>query len=272
MALLSLSLLVALFIAWLLSQPARARRRRERLRNRPFPPTWQRILQRRVRCVRRLPADLQQQLKGHIQVFLAEKSFIGCKGLEITDDMRVTIAAQACLLILNRPTDYYPGLRQVLVYPGAFIVDRAEFDEAGVHQRERQVLSGESWGESQVILSWEDVVEGAAVDDDGWNVVIHEFAHQLDQEKGYASGAPELAARDHYPRWSKVLGEEYRRLRERSESMQPSLLDDYGATDPAEFFAVVSEVFFEQPQELAAEHPALYRELSSFYRVDPLAW
>src|SRR5690606_1990650 len=122
----------------------------------------------------------QLQLKGHILVFIAEKDFIGCKGLEITDDMRVTIAAQACLLILNRPADHgFPSLRQVLVYPGAFIVEREDFDEAGVHQRERQVLSGESWGESQVILSWEDVIEGAAIDDDGWNVVIHEFAHQL---------------------------------------------------------------------------------------------
>jgi Mlc titration factor MtfA (ptsG expression regulator) len=268
-----LSLLVALFIAWLLTQPMRARRRREQLRNQPFPEEWRRILRRRAPFFRKLPTHLQLQLKGHIQVFLAEKDFIGCKGLEITDDMRVTIAAQACLLILNRPADHgFPGLRQVLVYPGAFIVEREEFDEAGVHQRERQVLSGESWGDSQVILSWEDVIEGAAIDDDGWNVVIHEFAHQLDQEKGYASGAPELPGRDHYARWSRVLGEEYRRLRERSVSQEPSLLDDYGATDPAEFFAVVSEVFFEQARQLNAEHPALYAELRRFYRVDPMEW
>ena len=273
MALLFLSLLAAAFIAWLLSQPWRARRRRSRLRSTPFPAAWQRILRRRVRCFRRLPEDLQRQLTGHIQVFLSEKDFVGCEGLVVTNEMRVTIAAQACLLILNRSTDYYfPGLRQVLVYPGAFIVDREESDDAGVRWRERQVLSGESWGESQVILSWEDVLEGAAIDDDGWNVVIHEFAHQLDQEKGYASGAPELGGRDHYTRWSRVLGEEYRRLQERGEAAESSLLDDYGATDPAEFFAVVSEVFFEQPRQLEDEHPALYAELSRFYRVSPIDW
>lgn len=222
---------------------------------------------------RKLPAHLQLQLKGHILVFIAEKDFVGCKGLKITDDMRVTIAAQACLLILNRPSDHgFPGLRQVLVYPGAFIVERDDFDEAGVHQRERRVLSGESWGDSQVILSWEDVVKGAAVDNDGWNVVIHEFAHQLDQQKGYASGTPELAGPDHYARWARVFNEEYLRLRRQSDSRQHSLLDDYGATDPAEFFAVVSEVFFEQPRQLNEEHPALFAELRGFYRVDPTEW
>lgn len=272
MALLFLSLLAVLLIAWLLSQPARIRRRRDRLRNQPFPDAWRQILRQRVPYFRGLPAELQLQLKKHIQVFLAEKDFIGCDGLIVTDEMRVTIAAQACLLILNRPTDYYPNLRQILIYPGAFVVDMQESDEAGVMQDERRILSGESWSQSQVILSWEDVVAGADVADDGENVVIHEFAHQLDQEAGYANGAPELASRGHYARWSRVLGDEYERLRAQSDADQPSLLDDYGATDPAEFFAVVSEVFFEQPQLLDSEHPALYRELSRFYCVNPLTW
>ena len=272
MAILILSLLAALFIAWLLSQPYRRRRRRLRLLEQPFPEEWRRIIRRRVPYLRHLPADLQLQLKKHVQVFLAEKDFIGCDGLEVTDEMRITIAAQACLLILNRKTDCYPYLQQVLVYPGAFIVHMEESDEAGVVQHERHVLSGESWSQSQVILSWEDVVEGAAVIDDGFNVVIHEFAHQLDQEKGYANGAPELASRGHYASWSRVLGEEFERLRARSEAGEPSLLDDYGATDPAEFFAVVSEVFFEQPALLQTENPALYAELSRFYCVSPLTW
>jgi Mlc titration factor MtfA (ptsG expression regulator) len=190
----------------------------------------------------------------------------------VTDEMRVTIAALACLLILNRDTDYYPNLRQVLVYPGAFVVQMEESDEAGVVMSERHVLSGESWSQSQVILSWEDVLEGAAVADDGFNVVIHEFAHQLDQEAGYANGAPEMASRGHYARWSRILGEEYERLRARTEAGEPSLLDDYGATDPAEFFAVLAEVFFEQPQLLQAENGALYEELCRFFRVRPAEW
>jgi Mlc titration factor MtfA (ptsG expression regulator) len=272
MALLIIVLLALLLVGWLLSAQWRARRRRLRLRVRPFPAQWRRIIRRRVPAFRRLPADLQQQLCGHIQVFLAEKDFIGCDSLEVTDEMRVTIAALACLLILNRDTDYYPNLRQVLVYPGAFVVDMEESDEAGVVVNERHVLSGESWSQSQVILSWQDVKEGAAVADDGYNVVIHEFAHQLDQEAGYANGAPELASRGNYARWSRVLGDEYQRLRARTEAGEASLLDDYGATDPAEFFAVLAEVFFEQPRLLQEENPALYEELSRFFRVSPAAW
>jgi hypothetical protein len=261
-----------LLLAWLVGEPRLVERRRRRLRERPFPSAWRRILARRVPYFRTLPADLQLQLKQHIQVFLAEKPFVGCRGLVVTDEMRVTIAAQACLLILNRRSDYFPKLRQILVYPGAFVVDRVQLDGAGVMQEQRQALSGESWSQGQVILSWEDVLDGAAVIDDGRNVVIHEFAHQLDQEAGHANGAPLLGRRERYAHWSQVLRAEFDALAQRALAQQPSLISDYGATDPAEFFAVVSEVFFEQPQRLAAEHPALYRELAGFYRVDPASW
>lgn len=261
-----------LFIAWQLAQPLLIERGRERRRRRPFPPAWSRILRAYVPYFRRLPADLQIQLKQHMQVFIAEKAFVGCNGLVVTDAMRVCIAASACLLILNRRTDYYPGLRQILLYPGAFIVNKSSTDEAGVLHRERQVLAGESWTEGQVILSWQDILEDSAAIDDGYNVVIHEFAHQLDQQSGYANGAPQLAEHAGYERWSRIFNEEFERLRERTRSGQPSLLDEYAATDPAEFFAVVSEIFFEQPRALAAQHPALYEELSRFYCVDPLSW
>jgi Mlc titration factor MtfA (ptsG expression regulator) len=261
-----------LVVAWLLAQPHLVERRRRRARAQPFPAAWREILQRRVPHFRLLPADLQVQLKKHIQVFVAEKDFIGCDGFAITDEVRVTIAAQACLLLLNRATQYFPNLRQVLVYPGAFIVERVRAEPSGILQEQRQVLSGESWSQGQVVLSWEDVVEGAAVVDDGRNVVIHEFAHQLDQEKGYANGAPVLMRRERMQRWSQVLGEEFARLREQSAMGEATLLSPYGATDPAEFFAVVSEVFFEQPQRMASEHPALYDELRKLYRVNPLSW
>ena len=263
--------LAGAWIVWLLGKPWFTRQRRARLRRQPFPPEWRTILKARVPYIRSLPADLQIQLKGHVQVFLAEKAFIGCRGLVVTDEMRVTIAAQACLLLLNRTTDYFPGLRQILVYPGPFIVNRVHTDSAGVRQDQRQVLAGESWSEGQVIVSWEDVVEGAADASDGHNVVIHEFAHQLDQENGVANGAPILAPH-HATRWAQVMSQAYVELQQQTDAQQPSLINDYGATDPAEFFAVVSETFFEQAHRLALEHPDLYREMVGFYAVDPLSW
>ena len=134
------------------------------------------------------------------------------------------------------------------------------------------MLSGESWSQGQVILSWQDTLDGAATPNDGNNVVIHEFAHQLDQATGAANGAPALARRAHYERWSAVLGAEFEALQARTVRGQDTLFSDYGATDPAEFFAVISEVFFEQPRRMAAEHPALYQELRVFYQLDPLSW
>jgi Mlc titration factor MtfA (ptsG expression regulator) len=270
-----LTVLALLLVMWLLGQPYWQARQRQRVYEQPFPAAWRDILKRRVPYVRALPADLQLQLKKHIQVFLAEKAFIGCAGLDITDEIRVTIAAQACLLLLNGPRNYYPGLRQILVYPGSFVVQRSHTDEAGVAHHGHDVLAGESWSDGQIILSWHDTVRGAASPADGQNVVIHEFAHQLDQETGVANGAPRLARREHYARWSQVLGAEYQKLQARahpSGHARASLFSDYGATDPAEFFAVISEVFFEQPKQMAQEHPALYRELAAFYRLDPLSW
>lgn len=260
-----------LVVLWLVGAPWLLERKRQRLRAQPFPAPWRAVLQQRVPYVRRLPADLQLQLKQHMQVFLAEKVFIGCNGLEISDEIRVTIAAHACLLILNRPSGYYPNLRQILVYPDSFVVQRDHVDHIGLAHRSREVLAGESWSEGQVILSWQDTLAGAAVVDDGQNVAIHEFAHQLDQESGSANGAPMLGQQAQQS-WSRVLGDEFMTLQARVMRGAPSLFSDYGATDPGEFFAVISEVFFERPEAMAQEHPALYRELSQFYQLDPLSW
>jgi Mlc titration factor MtfA (ptsG expression regulator) len=264
--------LTLLFAAWILSQPWRAARQRRRLGQVPFPSAWRLILRRRVPIYRRLPSHLQRQLRQHIQVFLADKAFIGCQGQPITDELRVTIAAQACLLRLNHSGELFPGLRQVLVYPSAFIVDRVHPIGAGVQQDSRRVLLGESWAQGQVILSWPDSRDGAALPDDGRNVVIHEFAHQLDQESGHANGAPMLPSRARYARWSQVMHQGYAALQARLAAGQPGLFDAYGASDPAEFFAVASELFFERPAALQAEHPALYGELATYYRVDPAGW
>jgi Mlc titration factor MtfA (ptsG expression regulator) len=267
--------LALLLVVGFVGQPYWLAYRRSEVRARAFPAAWRKILRRRVPLVRRLPPHLQLQLKKNIQVFIAEKSFLGCAGLHVTEEMRVVIAAQACMLILNRATDYFANVRQVLVYPGAFFVNRRSMDYAGVQQENRLALSGESWSQGQVILSWQDTVEGAAVPDDGRNVVIHEFAHQLDQENGAARGAPPPTLGDSQydaRRWSQVFHAAYAQLQSEVQQGVQGLLNHYGAQDPAEFFAVVSEVFFEQPRELAAEYPALYRELSGYYKVDPASW
>ncbi len=268
MALALLAVLTLLAIAGLAGQPLLAARRRRRLRDRPFPPEWREIIARRVPYVSRLPAALRAKLEGHVQVFMREKNFIGCDGLEITDEVRLTVAAQACLLILERESYYFPKLSDILVYPSAFVVERVTGGPM-LQTDSTRVLSGESWARGQVVLSWSDVALGAAVDHDGRNVVIHEFAHQLDQEKGYANGAPWLGRRDRYPRWSRIMNDEFARLQYQAATGEPSLFNTYGATEPAEFFAVVSEAFFEQPRTFAHFHPALYEELRGVYGVDP---
>ncbi len=270
--LVTLSVATLAWVLWLLGEPFWVARRREQQQRVAFPAAWRKILRRRVPLVRRLPVDLQLQLKKHIQVFIAEKTFIGCAGLKITDEMRVVIAAQACLLILNRPTSYFRNLRQILVYPGAFAVDRVHADGTGVLQEQRQALSGESWSQGQVILSWQDSLEGAAVANDGRNVVIHEFAHQLDQENGVANGAPRLPRHADRRRWSQVFQAAYDKLQVQIRQGHTGLLNPYGGTNPAEFFAVASEVFFEQSEAMAWDDPALYAVMRDFYQVNPVNW
>lgn len=257
--------------ACLAGPPLAAAWRRRRATARAFPAAWRGVLRRRMPLYRRLPPPLQRRLQQHVQVLLAEVPFIGCQGQTITDEVRVLVAGQAALLLLGRPAGRFRGLRQVLVYPGAFVVDRPLHDGAIV-QDARRVLVGESWQQGQLILSWADVVAGAADPGDGRNVVIHEFAHQLDQENGPANGAPVLGRRDAYARWATVWRDAFDELQAQLARGEPTLIDPYGATDPGEFFAVVSEVFFERPVELAQRHPAQYVELQSYYGCDPRTW
>lgn len=272
MPLLILAILTVLIIGFVVGQPYWQKWQRRRIKAQPFPDAWRRILKQRMPYFRALPADLQLQLKKHIQVFIAEKAFIGCDGLTVTDEMRVTIAAQACLLLLNRPDHYYPKLKSILIYPTAFIVQSEQTDAAGLVSAQRRVLSGESWGQGRVILSWQDTLAGAADPGDGHNVVIHEFAHQLDQENGPAQGVPLLQRSSDYQQWSAVMQHAFDELQYKVATGQPVLIDPYGATNPAEFFAVLTEVFFEQPAQLAQLHPDLYQQLSRFYNLAPLSW
>jgi Mlc titration factor MtfA (ptsG expression regulator) len=246
--------------------------RLKRVLARPLPPESLATIARSLPIYERMAPELQQQLLRLVQQFLHQKKFVGCDGLEVTEDMRLTIAAQACLLLLNRPSKVFPALRTILVYPGAFLVPRREVDAAGVVTETRQDLLGESWGDGRVVLSWDHVRRGAADWHDGQNVVLHEFAHQLDSESGSTNGAPYLGSQASYRSWSQVLSRDFAALRADAYLRQHSVIDHYGATSPAEFFAVATETFFEKPWQMAERHPELFREFTRYYRVDPRDW
>lgn len=244
------------------------RRRRAAIRARPFPPGWRAIIAKNVPLVARLPAADQAELIGHTQVLLAEKYFEGCGGLELTDEMRVTIAAQASVLLLHRPPTYYPKLVSILVYPSTYVVPGGR-NAHGLVDPEPQARLGESWARDVVVLAWDSVLSSAADIHDGHNLVLHEFAHQLDQEDGWANGTPILPRSSMYVVWGRVLSHDFDALVDDAEHRRPSLLDHYGATNPAEFFAVVTETFFEKPRQLRRKHPELYEQLRAFYQQDP---
>jgi len=239
------------------------------LRGRPFPPAWESILERNLPMFERLSDADRVELRGHVQVFLAEKRFEGAGGLSITDEIRVTIAAHACVLLLRRPTGYYPDLYTIIVYPGTYVTERAVRDPLGFVTERTETRRGESSTRGAIVLAW-DAVEAAASDvGDCRNVVLHEFAHQLDAEDGHVEGTPVLSDRSRYVAWARILGEEYERLRRDAALGRPTVLDRYGATNPAEFFAVATECFFTRPRALRARHPELYGELRDYYRQDP---
>lgn len=245
------------------------RRRRQRLRGRPFPPEWLALIARHVPYYHELTPPDQDELRGHVQVFLAEKRFEGCGGQEITDEVRVTIAAQACLLLLHRETDYFPKMETILVYPHGYFAQEARRLPGGVVVEGPTSRAGESWYRGPVVLAWDEVQRGAAGVHDGRNVVLHEFAHQLDSEWGGLEGAPALPQGAMYADWARVLGREYQQLCDDVKHGRPTVLDGYGAKSPAEFFAVATEAFFERAVALRAHHPELYEQLRLYYQQDP---
>jgi hypothetical protein len=245
-------------------------RRRRRLRSEPVPEEWRAIISRNLPFFNRLSAADQSELLGDAQVFLAEKRFEGCGGLELTDEIRVTIATQACLLLLHRKTDYYPQLITILVYPSGFIVEQDRPVEGHIWQGGKEGRLGETGRTmGSLVLAWDAAKSGGRDPSDGKNLVLHEFAHQLDFEDSVADGVPALSSRDEKRSWAEVMKMEFAALRAADETGIPTLLDAYGATNPAEFFAVATEAFFERPRALRSRHPRLYQELQIFFRQDP---
>jgi Mlc titration factor MtfA (ptsG expression regulator) len=257
-----------------LKHPLQQSRRRKILAS-PFPDEWTEWIELRCKFYGQLAPDLRERLRKHMLVFLAEKKFEACGGLDgVTEEMKVVIAAQACLLLIGlKRHDYFRSLRSILVYPGAFHRGRKRMFSLPDEDSDEvdSELLGESWGSGSVVIAWEDALRGALGEDDGQNVVLHEFAHQLDQEDGIADGAPLLNSPADYKDWARVLSHDYDKLVEETEAGKRELIDSYGATDPAEFFAVATETFFERPRRLRKKHRALYDELSQYYGLDPAA-
>lgn len=253
--------------------------RRTRLRATPLPVRLRRIIEEYCLFYSRLSAADRKELEGHVQVFLAEKRFEGCGGFTVRDEHRVCIAAEACLLLLHRKTDYYPQLQSILIYPNAYIVPTTRHMGSGIMRETHEQRAGESWGEGAVVLAWDEVYRGLNTPENG-SVTIHEFAHQLDYEDGgYADGIPLLGQGESLPmrkrrqaEWTRVMRREYEQLQERVQRREHGLLREYGATSPAEFFAVATECFFGRPRELKERHPELYQQLSWYYKQDPARW
>ena len=245
------------------------KRRQKRLMQKSMSEDWLSILERNVPYTRCLSSEDQRRLQGLIHIFLDEKWFEAVGGLKLTDEIRVTIAAQACILMLHREGDLYPGLRTVIVYPHTYHVRDTIRRPEGTEIKRSQVRLGESWPHGTVVLSWDNVLHGASDINDGENVVFHEFAHQLDHETGVADGSPDLPGRSQYLTWARILSQEYDNLVDHLRQYRPEVLKPYGAVSPAEFFAVTTELFFEKPIQLRSQHPALYEQLQFFYQQDP---
>jgi MtfA peptidase len=245
----------------------RGRSARHRL-DAPVPLSWRSLIHARVPLSRRLSSAQRELLLQKTQELVQGCRWEGCGGLRLTEDMRVVIAAHACLLVLEHPGDPYPELDEILVYPGTFQPRRFSWTPSADTDREHPAL-GESWKHGVVILAWDSAVAGASDPADGQNVVIHEFAHQLDTTGGPADGIPRLPDATALSSWTTMLKRDFERLCREAESGTHGVLDHYGATDHAEFFAVATEAFFEQPAALQQERPELYAALRRYYRQDP---
>jgi hypothetical protein len=247
-------------------------RRRRKLRAAATDPAWERILTHRFVAFRRLPEADRAELLAHTRVMLDEKTFEGCGGFELTDEARVLVSAQASLLLLHRDTDYYPNLLSILVYPDAYIVPVQYETGGGLYVEEEVDHIGESWDTGSLIVSWKDVLRGAAGQDRGCNVVLHEFAHQIDGETGETDGLPRIDDTALRERWIRIFEHEYDKLCEMADKRRRTFIDDYGASHPSEFFAVATEHFFMEPATFVKRHPELYRVLAEFWKQDPNTW
>lgn len=266
-----LGLLAALLGAAFIAHRRFARKKkRKQLLASPLTDRQRATVHRLVPIVQRLPDHLHPRLEGKINLFLDQITFRGQNGVEVSEDMKLSIAAQACLLIVNSSV-WYETLRNVLIYPSAFLTHRDTHDGYLVHENKSATL-GESWARGPVILSWDHALQGGLRAQDGFNVVIHEFAHQLDGLTGQTNGIPVLRKGQAYADWERAMLDAYNDHVERIESGHHTLIDPYGATNHQEFFAEAIVNFFEKPEALRREEPALYSQLATLLALDPVQW
>lgn len=244
--------------------------RRERQLQQPFPEQWQKTLRAQVPVYKKLPRELRNRLEQHVQLFLAEKAFYGCDGFEVNETVRLTIAGHACLLIVARNFSDFDEVSSILVYPDAYHVREVESDGIIVSES-NQIRAGEASSRGQVVLAWAECEEGAVNPSGHHNVILHEFAHQLDYLDGTADGAPPLSG-EQAQHWQETMTRAYEHLRRSLRHHRKPWLDPYGATEPAEFFAVLTEAFFQQPGHLKEEQPEVFEALRGFYRLDPVTF
>lgn len=263
--------IAAAVVAWLLLAPIVRARRRDRLTQNKFPASWQQLLCDRWRLYSHLPLTVRARIHQQLQVMLPETDFYGCDGLEVTEEMKVLILAQAALVYGNVIEERLRDFPVVLVYPGAFVRHGQEMDALGLVSEGRHELLGESWEQGKVILSWDDVERGAAKLD-GHNLVIHEYAHQIDGYDGAMNGSPPLGGRQVFADWPAIMQRAYDDLCSRVEERCDANIDPYATTNPGEFFAVISETFFTRPEALVQDYPEVYQQLAAFYQEDPLSW
>ena len=243
--------------------------RRERILGRStLDESLWRTVTGRYSFMRSLDRAERARLHDLVILFLHDKAIVGAAELDMCDEMRIGIAAQACMLILNLDLDWYRGWTEVIVYPDEFVAEYEYVDEAGVAHQVREPMSGESWLAGPVILSWADTEQ--ADTGSGYNVVIHEFAHKLDMLNGDANGFPPLHADMSRAAWSAAFESAYTDFCERVDRNRETIIDSYAAENPAEFFAVLSEAFFEIPGAVRGEYPEVYGQLAAFYRQDPV--
>lgn len=266
------SVVVSVIAIAILIYPLWVKWQRDRLMVKPVPRHWLNIIESNLAIYHSLEIHQQKQLQGYVQVFLKEKQFIGCMGLQVTEEMRVTIAAIACLLLFGDRKTYFPNLRSILIYPHAYIVNEIVMRDHYIVEERLVARLGESWTQDQIILSWEQIQQDLRNWQDGHNVILHEFAHQHDQEDGRAEGVPILPRTLDYALWAKVMTTDYLQLCDQVERQHKTIIDSYGATNPAEFFAVVTETFFEKPKQLYQHHSSLYELLQRYYQLDPRQW
>jgi Mlc titration factor MtfA (ptsG expression regulator) len=266
------SVVVSVIAIAILIYPLWVKWQRDRLMAKPVPRHWLNIIESNLAIYHSLETHQQKQLQGYVQVFLKEKQFIGCMGLQVTEEMRVTIAAIACLLLFGDRKTYFPNLRSILIYPHAYIVNEIVMRDHYIVEERLVARLGESWTQDQIILSWEQIQQDLRNWQDGHNVILHEFAHQHDQEYGRAEGVPILPRTLDYALWAKVMTTDYLQLCDQVERQHKTIIDSYGATNPAEFFAVVTETFFEKPKQLYQHHSSLYELLQRYYQLDPRQW